>query len=102
MSVDIKEPPQGSFASLVAAADRFFGFVKWVGALFKVQGSCGANKQTCVDEAHPVECFAIESLSYELHQPQLCCLTFPSPKRFHITFWRSLTRRMVAHSRKST
>jgi hypothetical protein len=118
---------QDNFASLYAAEGHHTGLGPLVD-LSTISGGHGATKKTFVDNTNPAsgidsrvyamlaaweaceitrkkfeqaEESTMESNSNYVLGPLRCTPTFAPPKRFYVTFWRSVTRRMVAQTRRS-
>ncbi len=121
---------QDDFSSLYAVGGHHIKSEKLLVDLCKISDRHGEAKKTCRDETYSVEYFnadvhamlaaweeceatqkKIEQVEHLQHFSVLSrstyehemrrLSTFAPPKRFHMTVWRSLTRRLVAHSRES-
>ncbi len=121
---------EGNFASLHDAGGHHNG-VDPLADLCTIPGDRGVTKKTCVDDAHQASginagvlamlsawelceitqkkfeqaeesaTLAIKSNCNCQREPLRCSPTYAPPKRFYITFWRSIARRMVAQRRSS-
>ncbi len=116
---------QDSFAALDAAGGHHTEVDRLVDLSTMSGGRAAATKKTCVDDT--MNCIDAELLAMlaaweecEITRKKFalaegpatkttsnhecvpsCTQTFAPPKRFFITFWRSITRRMVAQTNKS-
>jgi hypothetical protein len=52
-------------------------------------------------DAASVPKIKIETRDGDMYEPMRCIPASTPPKRFHRTFWRSITRRVLEHDRKS-
>ena len=128
MSIALKNQIQDNFASLHAAGGHHTGVEQLVD-LRTISGGRGATKKNCVDDVHSAsdinagvyalraaweaceitrkkfeqaEESAMGSISSYVRGPSRCTPTYAPPKKFYITFWRSIARRMVAQAKRST
>jgi hypothetical protein len=126
-SINKMNQTQDDFSSLQAVGGHHIKSEQLLVDLCKISGRHGEAKKTCLDETYSVECFnaevhamlaaweECEATQKKFEQAEHTSMilrstyghelrrlsTFAPPKRFHMTVWRSLTRRLVAHSRKS-
>ena len=66
-------------------------------ALIAAWEACQFNPKESEEAAEST----LHAHSESLYEPSRCIPTSAPPKRFYLSFWRSVTRRMLEHTRKS-